>query len=539
MGETRVDLLHILEDLRDAYPGSIEETILTEIMANALDSGATRITFECDPTQSTLIAVDNGCGMQRRELARYHDIAASTKTRGQGIGFAGVGIKLGLLVCREVFTETRRGKSHVATSWHMASRHRAPWKWVPPAGLVAERGTAVRLKIQNTLSPLLDPGFLESALRRHFQPLLDPSFDEFLAGHYPQGVAIYVNGEQLDSNLWAAPLHAPLSIRLSRKRKPSALGYLIREENSLPEERRGLAISTYGKVIRRGWDWLGMTPMSPERIGGLIEVPALAACLTLNKGDFIRTGTRGASYLVFRKAIQEAVSRQLATWGDARASTDEAPPREVRPLQRDLVHVLEDLAIDFPLLASLVEQRSGGQKRLPLGQPSNATESRAFVAVSIAEQSEAFADQREPASSSQSQNGDKSRSDTPATESVAAGHGLLLPAQAAVRRPGHYGLDIQFEDQPEALELAHLMESTVWVNRAHPAYRRALASRSVGYHIALAVAMALAPLAVESANEHAFVTAFLFRWGEAIENTTTRKQKRLGGQARRPASTKQ
>jgi hypothetical protein len=116
---------------------------------------------------------------------------------------------------------------------------------------------------------------------------------------------------------------------------------------------------------------------------------------------------------------------------------------------------------------------------------------------------------------------------------------LLLPAQGAVRRPGHYGLDIQFEDQPEALELAHLMESTVWVNRAHPAYRRALASRSVGYHIALAVAMALAPLAVESANEHAFVTAFLFRWGEAIETTTARKQKKLGGQARKPDFTKQ
>ena len=238
MGETRVDLQHLLEDLRDAYPGSIEETILTEIMANALDSGATRITFECDPTQSTLITVDNGCGMQRRELARYHDIAASTKTRGQGIGFAGVGIKLGLLVCSEVFTETRRGKSHVATSWHMASRHRAPWKWVPPAGLVSERGTAVRLKLQNTLSPLLDPGFLEGALRRHFQPLLDPSFDEFLAGHYPNGVAISINGEQLERHVWAAPLCAPLAIRLSRKRKPSALGYLVRHENSLPEEIR-------------------------------------------------------------------------------------------------------------------------------------------------------------------------------------------------------------------------------------------------------------------------------------------------------------
>jgi hypothetical protein len=185
MGETRVDLLHLLEDLRDAYPGSIEETILTEIMANALDSGATGITFECDPTQSTLITVDNGCGMQRRELARYHDIAASTKTRGQGIGFAGVGIKLGLLVCSEVFTETRRGKSHVATSWHMASRHRAPWKWLPPAGLVSERGTAVRLKLQNTLSPLLDFGFSKVLCAGISNPCSTPVLTSFLPDIIP------------------------------------------------------------------------------------------------------------------------------------------------------------------------------------------------------------------------------------------------------------------------------------------------------------------------------------------------------------------
>ena len=40
VGETRVDLQHLLEDLRDAYTGALEETILTEITANALDSGA-------------------------------------------------------------------------------------------------------------------------------------------------------------------------------------------------------------------------------------------------------------------------------------------------------------------------------------------------------------------------------------------------------------------------------------------------------------------------------------------------------------------
>jgi hypothetical protein len=48
VGETRVDLLHLLEDLRDAYPGAAEETILTEMVANAIDSGAAVLTFTAD-----------------------------------------------------------------------------------------------------------------------------------------------------------------------------------------------------------------------------------------------------------------------------------------------------------------------------------------------------------------------------------------------------------------------------------------------------------------------------------------------------------
>ena len=114
MGETRVDLQHLLEDLRDAYTGSIEETILTEIVANALDSGATRMRALTNSLAATLTIVDDGRGMQRRELARYHDVAASTKRRGEGLGFAGVGTKLGLLVSTEVITGTRRGATHVA-----------------------------------------------------------------------------------------------------------------------------------------------------------------------------------------------------------------------------------------------------------------------------------------------------------------------------------------------------------------------------------------------------------------------------------------
>src|SRR5437867_8326089 len=374
MGETRVDLLHLLEDLRDAYPGSTEETILTEIVANSLDSGATTITITTDPTAPALTIVDDGEGMRRRELARYHDVAASAKTRGAGIGFAGVGIKIALLVCAEVLTETRRAKHHVASAWHLASRQKAPWRWVPPLDLVAGHGTAVRLTPNNALSPLVDAGFIEGALRRNFQPLFDPALAEILREQYPRSVVFVLNGRGLEPQGWRAQDVAPIAIRTARKRKPAGAGYLIRDASPLPEDVRGLAVTTFGKVIKRGWDWLGVAPSAPDYLGGLIDVPALAECLTLNKADFIRAGARGATYLAYRQAMQEVVSRQLAEWGQAGEPEERARRRAARPVERDLEAVLADLADDFPLLASLVEQRAGGQRRLPVARGTGVTD---------------------------------------------------------------------------------------------------------------------------------------------------------------------
>ncbi|MBI4205144.1 MAG: ATP-binding protein [Betaproteobacteria bacterium] len=528
MGQTRVDLLHLLEDLRDAYPGSLEETVLTEILANALDSGATLIRIVADSAGSSLTIADNGSGMQRRELARYHDLAASSKTRGKGIGFAGVGIKLGLLACKEVVTESKRGKSHVASHWHLASRHKAPWRWAPPPGMVTERGTAVRLVLSDPLSPLVDRGFVEAAIRRHYQPLLDPAFDGILSSLYPHGISFQLNGEVLRKQACDGPEIGPLAVYPRRKRKPSAAGYLFRDSGPLPEDQRGLAISTYGKVIKRGWDWLGISPTAPERVGGVIEVPALAASLTLNKGDFIRSGARGAAYLSFRKAIQEVVLHQLAAWGDSREQPEKTRPRSLRVLERDLERVLMDLSDGFPLLASLVEHRRGGQKRLPFGpktQPGNEPGLAPAVFSPPDESGDQTGVPETPESSGAPPQPEPAPLPPPA-ESGATAHDLELPASPRERRPQRLGLAVQFEGRPGDPELGRLVESTVFVNQAHPAYQRAVASRSEGYHIALAVALALAPLAVEPAREHAFVTAFLSRWGEALSDAKRSRRKK-------------
>ena len=525
MGETRVDLQHLLEDLRDAYTGALEETILTEAIANALDSRATRIQLVTNAAEASLTIVDDGRGMQRRELARFHDVAASTKPRGEGIGFAGVGIKLGLLVSREVITETRRGATHVATRWHLASRHRAPWKWIPPPGLTTTPGTAVKLILSNQLSPLLDTGYLDASVRLHFEPLIDPACDELLRRHYANGVIFEVDGRVLRFERPMGQTRVLVSVRLGRRRTPSATGVVERDAELAPG-RNGIAVSTLGKVIKRGWDWLGLAPAGHAQISGLVEAPELAACLTLSKNDFIRSGAQGASYLAYRKAIQEVVSRQLAMWGDR---TDaETRPRMAR-LERDLERVLEDLEDDFPLLGSLVDRRAGGQKRLPLPGRGNDRVPAPLFAADTASMVEPLSDASSRPRIADRQDGLKQHDVAPPGNGQPHDHVAAsgaLDTVAGRRRPTRYGLRVQFESRPDDTEPARLVDSTIWINDAHPAYTRAASSRSLGYHTAIAVALALAPLAVDTRDEHAFVTQFLVRWGGAHTTKRTSRRRR-------------
>ncbi len=535
-GYTKVDLRHLLEDLRDAYPGGLEETILTELVANSLDAGAANIRLFADPAAAEFRLEDDGRGMVWKELRQFHNLAASSKTRGEGIGFAGVGIKLALLAAREVLTESRRGKSHAASRWHLASREFAPYEPVPPPGFVRERGTAVSLRLDNALSPLLDAGFLEHVLRTHYQPLLDPEFAVALASLYPRGARFEVNGRVLEPRREGAAEHARIEVKVERQRKPSGFGYVQRHALPLPEHLRGIAISTYGKVIRRGWDWLGILPAAPERVTGIVEVPALSQSLTLNKGDFVRTGPRGALYLSYRRAVQEAVQAQLSRWGDARDTAQDERRRIARPLERDLERVLEGLTDDFPLLASLIERQHGGQRRISLarGEGGAAAALPAAAEVGAAGEVPAAGDAGpEPDDAGRDASGEEGLSapvGAPPPELPAAGTPTADPASpgdetagAPRTRAQRYGLSLQFEDRPGDPEMGRLIENTVWINTVHPAYVRAESTRSTGYHVAVAVALALATLATGGAGVQQFVTVFLAQWGEAMRAGPARR----------------
>jgi hypothetical protein len=198
------------------------------------------------------------------------------------------------------------------------------------------------------------------------------------------------------------------------------------------------------------------------------------------------------------------------------------------------------------MLATLVQQRAGGQRRLPLGDPAEGMgdlhgdwgAGEALVSDD-ARQGESPADagagppgENARDASDETDGADEGVADTisadddvgaddnaadPARDGSPAERpvSVQLPGRGRRMRPATLSLEIRFESRPDDVTLGRLIESTVFVNDAHPAYRRAVASRAEGYHIALSVAAALAPLTVEPAEAQHFISTFLARWGEA------------------------
>jgi hypothetical protein len=191
-------------------------------------------------------------------------------------------------------------------------------------------------------------------------------------------------------------------------------------------------------------------------------------------------------------------------------------------LDRDLARVLEDLADEFPLLHSLVDRRPGGQKRLPMPDGGDGYAYRPLLSL-VHENGAAPIDTAPDAGSPSGPPGDAP--ETPDAPAAAPGvppsrtaetdqRAGAVPEPGATHRRARYGLSLQFERRDDD-EPGRLVENTVWINEAHPAFQRAQASRSIGYHIALTVALSLAPLAVAAAEEHTFITRFLAEWGAA------------------------
>jgi hypothetical protein len=133
--ESSVNFENLIKDLADMYPFDVGTVVLIELLANALDSKATSINIEYYPQEKSLIVIDNGKGMTKDDFRQYHDFAAGLKTRGTGIGFAGVGAKISFNIANQVITETKSPSFSGGSNWYFDANKKLIWEDIPPSNL--------------------------------------------------------------------------------------------------------------------------------------------------------------------------------------------------------------------------------------------------------------------------------------------------------------------------------------------------------------------------------------------------------------------
>ena len=291
--ESSVNFENLIRDLADMYPHEVPEVVVVELVANALDAGATRISVDFDPQRKTLVVADNGNGMSASSFDEYHDFAAGLKRRGETIGFAGVGAKISFNVADRVLTETRSQGFHGGSNWHLQSKKRLVWEDWEPSHLQG-KGTWVQVSFrQGEKLPYSSQADIVELLRRHYLPLFDGEFLELYdrMGVYSKTLRLHVNGaviEPGDTASGAGMQHVRKFLpKAGGKRIGLGILGLASSDYPLGEDRCGLLLCTRGKVVKA--DLFNQFPgaLGP-RIFGLVEIPGFADFLTTAKTDFAR-----------------------------------------------------------------------------------------------------------------------------------------------------------------------------------------------------------------------------------------------------------
>lgn len=300
IGDTRKSEVHfmkIIQDLRSQFPYDSLTAFIVETFANSIDADATRIDIFVG--KDIIKIRDNGKGMKYADFIDYHNLASLTKTRGMGIGFAGVGAKIYLDKVYHIITETKSKKFHSASNWSFHG-DTLIYKNIPTQNRVThETGTYVEVKLKDPKDiQNLSVDFIKSAIKSHYNAIL--------LGVYGKK-RITVNNNlllpfALDSE--DVEIRKEFQIKIGRNK---VNGYLIKSKKTVYEPFQGPQIVVHGKKIMPYW--FRQFPTYNDYFTGIFFADYLIKIVTTSKADFDRS-----TYLW--KRFHSQVGRVLGAWLD-------------------------------------------------------------------------------------------------------------------------------------------------------------------------------------------------------------------------------
>ena len=502
--ESTVNFQNLIRDLADMYPQEVDEVVVVELVANSLDAGANRISIDYDLATNVLVVTDDGQGMDAGQFEQYHDFAAGLKTRGSGIGFAGVGAKISFNAADRVITETIGQSFSGGSNWHFEANGRLFWDEIEVANLTG-KGTRVEVHFRDDVTPsYADADGLIKLLQRNYLPLLDEKFLDLYQhlGLYSGALRFVINGQEYSPTDVAGDFIQEAKKELFPENAGRMLGFgvlgLAPSDYPLGEGIGGVLLCTHGKVIKA--DLFNQFPGSyGPRVFGVVEIPELINYITTNKADFNRGKGRNRDFERFYGPLREDFKNWLAALGIQQTEAENTG--EAARLEREL----RQIADTIPELEDFFGFRNRTQVLQPVNDGETAADQHEGVEITFPEGDG---------------NGGKGPGplgpgDDPGTalvENERSGPERATP----ITRRGRRGPRISFESRTDRDELAWVDGNMVVINSGHPAYKKADANATARrIHSIFAIAGAVQKFAAgsENAPDLMFVDRMLAAWG--------------------------
>ncbi len=500
-----IDYEHFLNDIRDMYPFSIDEAVLVELIANSLDAKTTLLDIRIDPEQKIFELTDNGKGMTARGFELYHNFSTSFKRKGYGIGFAGLGAKLALKISDKIVTETRQKSTSSKSFWGTSE-----WKFEKPKRrsrsssqpvwydlderTLTHHGTRVRIHLKSKSHALLKPGEVAAIIHRHYLPLLELHEFYEMSGIYKR-VSILINGQLYESPRFTPQKTKKYIMRRGKSRKPYAFARFELHPDELPEEMQGIAVSTFGKIIKR--DYLKQYFPNMNRVSGIIEVPELVEALTTNKCDFRKEGTAGNKYYRFSKLAQQ----EFRKWLEELQLIERKEIKHDRDAQK-LQRVINRILGDIPDLQKFYGFRTNRDSLVK-------EDDGEYTGT----QPEKISGEQETEKQQSNDDIIKEAIDKAVKRIQGLDPGEDTAADTKVRST-RFGPKIQYTDEPNRDDISWMNGDVVLINTAHPTFQKAVSKKVVEYHNLFAVATAMLRDIPTATEKLQLLEEFMSRWGK-------------------------
>lgn len=455
--ESSVNYQNLIQDLADMYPFDVAEVVVVELLANSLDAKSTGISVDFNPDAKVLVVTDNGRGMTASEFNQYHDFAVGLKTRGSGIGFAGVGAKVSFNIAGQVITETISETFAGGSNWYLQSKNKLVWEDIKPVHL-HNHGTRVEVRFTSKATlPYSSTEDLVNLLKRHYLPLLDAKYLDLYEhlGHYSSNFRFVVNGQVIKPIDCAEDFALEKVREFFPQRAGKRIGYgilgLASSEYPLGANLCGVLLCTFGKVIKA--DLFNQFPGNiGTRVLGIVEIPGLVNFLTTAKTDFIRR----EKHREF-ESLYDPVRQEFKLWlGELGLQPAEITGTdEATKLERELKKISDDV----PELAEFF----GFRTRKDVLQ----TDSHGIIQASLKEGIEATFPIGE---------GEAGEGLGPVDVGEQPGQALVEDNKAGIEpakpisRVGRRGPKISFTEAPDKVDLAWVDGNNIVINSSHPSY---------------------------------------------------------------------